>query len=252
MKQDYTADLEEIKDIVAMTNPKVRKNIKIVTAEDIGQTKVYHISLDRRTKFFPNISKRAGSTEDNTLPRVHTAPNLIDCWFGYAAGGDLAANYTVNDSKKKVSQNSNKISEYKGGFYIHEIDFRCGLMPNNDLVYDADFTNEIWLVTYNPLTVSFPTVSVGMIFTHHVSFYPRTGKYPLEVATLYLKVEKNKEIHFTKLNKFYKSEKNVPDIIKGGFWSFDVSDEWGVQNFKPITEKEFLEQKTRSAAMLSY
>lgn len=252
MKQDYTVDKEELKELLTMANPKVRSKVKIIDANDLGQDKVYHISLDRRTKFFPNISKRAGAEEDNTLPRVHVAPNVIDCWFGYASGAELAANYQVDASKKKVAQNNNKVSEYKGGFYIHEFDFRAGLQPNNDLVYDADLTNEVWLVTYNPLTVSYPATSVGLIFTHHVSFYPRTGKYPLEVSTLCMKVEKNKEIYFTSKNKFYKLGKDIPEKIGAGYWMFDVSDQEGVQNFKPITEKDFLEQKVRSAALLSY
>ena len=90
---DYTIDQQELEQILNLANPRVKKNTEIVTPDSIGSNVLYHIALDKREKFFPNISKRAGVTEDNTMTRIHVAPTLAGCWFGYAGGGSLAANY---------------------------------------------------------------------------------------------------------------------------------------------------------------
>ena len=86
MTIDYVVDIDEMQETIKLTNPKVAKNVTLVTPNEIGVSSLLHISLDKRTILFPNISKRAGMTEDNTLPRVHTSITLAGCWAGYATG----------------------------------------------------------------------------------------------------------------------------------------------------------------------
>lgn len=249
---DYTIDQQELEQILNLANPRVKKNTEIVTPDSIGSDVLYHIALDKRAKFFPNISKRAGMSEDNTMTRIHVAPTLAGCWFGYAGGGSLAANYIPDTTKKKVSINSPKPSLYKGGFYIHEIPFRCALKPNTNLVYDSDLTDEIWLVTYNEFTKVYSANIVGMLFPHKVTYLPRTGKFPEEITTLCLKVEKGKQLKFSLNNVYYKPTKNAPEYIKEGFWMFDIGDQIGIGNLVKINEKDFNEYKLKSAGMLSF
>lgn len=248
----YLVDVEEMRAALELINPRIKKNTTIETPDTLGQEYLYHIAMDQRTRLYPNISKRAGSSEDNTLPRVHMGLNLMNCWFGYASGGEMAANYKVETTNKKVAATSNKSAAYKGGFYIHRVHFRGCLAPNTQLVYDTDFTQEQWLFTYNTMTVAFPAEVVGLMFTHSVAFYPRTGKMPVEVTTICLKVERGMELHFAAINKWYKASEDVPKIVKEGFYQFEISTQYGVRDFKAIKEREFNDNKLRAAGLLSF
>lgn len=249
----YLVDRDEMGSFLKLVNTRIIKNSKIITPDELGQEIVYHIALDQRTRMFPNISKRAGTSEDNTLPRVHVAPNLFGCWFGYASGGYLATNNIPEVTKSKIPNTSNKSSAYKGGFYIHELSFRVGLRPNKELVYDADFTEEIWLCTYNEMTKVFPATIVGLLFVNFVSYYPRTNKKPIEVTSLCVRVDKGKQVILpSNFNAFISQKKKLPSILKEGFYMFDISEQYGITEFKSIKEKDFNEYKLRAAAMLSY
>lgn len=248
---DYSIDRLEMEDVLKLANPRVKKNTEIITPDLLGQDKLYHIALDKRNKFFPNISKRAANSEDNTLPRVHTAPTLIGCYFGYAGVGDLATNFIPENTKKTVS-NTHAIAPYKGGFYIHEIDFRCAVKPNTSLVFDCDLTDEIWLVTYNEYTKYYPAKVIGMLFTHAVKYIPRTGKSPIEVCTLFCRIDRGNKIKFCLNNKWVSPDKNNPLELKEGYYKFDIDDQRQVTELTKISEKEFNDNKLYSAGMLSY
>ena len=252
MTIDYTADIEEMKEALRLANPRIAKNSKIVTPDNLGVTSMLHIALNKRIVLYPAVSKSAGHNEDNTMPRVHVTSNLAGCWFGYASGGILAVTKEVSDKDKKQPLNKPTVSLYKGGYYIHQIPFRCGIKPNKDLVYDSDFTDEIWMVTYNALTRIFPAEIIGLIFPSSIAYLPRTGKLPIEVATLCVKIEKGKKANLSMNNQYQQPSKKSPEYITEGHWKFDLSDEYGIQNFEKIKEKEFLELKLRSAGMLSY
>lgn len=250
MESKYLVDIEELTEVLAVANPRIKRGTIIETPDTIGQDVLYHIALDKRPVLYPNISKRAGKLEDNTLPRVHMSMNLNGCWFGYAGGGELASQYVV-DNKKGTSGNTQKNSPYKGGFYIHSVDFRAGLRPNKELVYDSDFTDEIWLCTYNKMTIAFRTKIIGLMYTKAVSYHPRTGKRPIEVTTICIHIERGQQMHFTANNKFFKPNKLAPAILKEGYYQFDICDQFGINNFKKISEREFKDGKLKSAGMLS-
>lgn len=252
MTVDYAVDIEEMQEVINLANPRVAKNVTLVTPKELGVTSLLHISLDKRTTLFPNISKRAGMSEDNTLPRVHAGITLAGCWSGYATGGEKAVNTIVVNTKEKQSNNKAISSVYKGGFYIHEIDFRCGLKPNKQLVYDANFTDEVWLATYNPLTRSFKAKIVGIIFPSSVTYFPRTGSYPLEVTTLCVKIEKGCTIKLTDKKTHFKPEKDTAEFLTEGYWKFKISDSHDIGDLESIKKEEFEDLKLLSAALLSH
>ena len=165
---NYDIDIEELKDAVRLMSSGVQKNTSIITPDELGSEFFYHISFGKFSEFVPNISRRAGMTEDNTVPRVHVADTLNNAWNGYATGPYLMANIQPSLSKAKGLK-----ADYKGGFYIHRIPFRACLKPNKKLVYDADFTNEHWLVTYNEMTRVFPATCIGRVVGESVTFIPR-------------------------------------------------------------------------------
>ncbi len=252
MTSKYLADLEEMNEALKLVNSRIVRNVAVETPDTIGQNFVYHIALDKRARFYPNISKRAGASEDNTLPRVHTALSLAGCWFGYASGGQMVVDYIPQKTKGKVSENSNKSSAYRGGFYIHRIPFRVGLRPGTNLVYDSDYTNEIWLSTYNEMTTSFPAEVVGLMFPYSVTYRPRTGDRPIEIATVCVEIKENMNIRLYHTNKWIKKNSKLPDFLVEGYWMFDISDAFGIENIRNIGKKEFDQNKLRNAGMLSY
>ena len=251
---DYLIDEQELKTISKLFNQRVIKNTEIVTPFTLKQDTLFHIALNKRDKFFPNISKRAGASEDNTLTRVHVSPTLLGCWFGYATGANLALYNKPSTKKETTASNSPKLpSIYKGGFYIHEIPFRCALKPNKTLVYDSDLTDELWLVTYNEYTKNFPAKVIGTLFINKLSYFPVVNKMPECVASICVNIEKGKSIKFSLNNEFQGINKNCPEVLKEGYWIFDVNETTiEVSNLKAISEKQFNEYKLKTAAMLEF
>lgn len=233
---DYSIDREELQSALQLMSDKVRAQTKIITPDELGMDYFYHISFGKFKEFTPNISRRAAPTEDNTVPRVHVATTLDNAWNGYSGGGWLASNKTPSKSKAAGVK-----AEYKGGFYIHRVPFRACLQPNNKLVYDASFTKEHWLVTYNEMTRTFPATCIGRIITESVTYIPRTHKTPVEIATVVIEVDTPDGIKITK------------DIhLKKGYFRYKTSTQLGVTDVVEIGKSEFLSVRTTSAAMLSH
>jgi hypothetical protein len=252
MDIDYQVDIDEMIDTLKLANPRIVKNVGLITPETLGVSSLLHIAMNKRPVLYPSISKRAGQTEDNTLPRVHVSVNLAGCWFGYASGGFTAASERVSDTDKKQAINKAAPSVYKGGYYIHQIPYRCALKPNKALVYDSDFTDEMWLVTYNKLNRVFPAEIVGILFPCEVSFTPQTGSTPVEITTLCVKIEPGKQVNLSLNNQYQKPSDTSPEFITEGFYKFNISVEFGITDFTKIKEREFDDLKLKSAALLSY
>jgi len=232
---NYDIDIEELRDAVRLMSSGVQKNTSIITPDELGSDFFYHISFGKFSEFVPNISRRAAMTEDNTVPRVHVADTLNNAWNGYASGPYMMANTKPSLNKAKGLK-----ADYKGGFYIHRIPFRACLKPNKKMVYDADFTNEHWLVTYNEMTRVFPATCIGRVVGEFVTFIPRTDKMPIELCTLVLEVDSPDGL---------KLAKGIH--LKKGFYRYKTSTQDGVQDIEEISKSEFLSVKTTSAAMLS-
>jgi len=252
MDIDYQVDIDEMVDTLKLANPRIVKNVGLITPETLGVSSLLHIAMNKRPVLYPSISKRGGLTEDNTMPRVHVAANLAGCWFGYASGGFTAVYEKVSDVDKKQAINKAAPSIYKGGYYIHQIPFRCALKPNKALVYDSDFTDEMWLVTYNKLTRVFPAEIVGIMFPCEVSFTPQTGSTPEEITTLCVKIFPDKQVNLSLNNKYQKPSNSSPEFITEGFYKFNISSNIMITDFCKIKEREFEVLKLKSAALLSY
>ena len=151
-------ELEELKKVLNLTSTRVRNNVKIVSDKDLGYNYVHHIAKTRMRHLVPNISKRAAPSEDNTLPRIHVGPTLKSCILGYAA--------IVHDTSNLIPNKTVDNDSWLGGYYVYTIPFKYMLKPNTKLVYDSDYSNEHWLITYNKDTVVYKPLAVDkMIFT---------------------------------------------------------------------------------------
>lgn len=135
---------------------KVIKNTTTVTNEELGSP-LLHIAKDYFKGLVPNVSKKASPSEDNTVPRVHTSPSILGCIIGYAGlFGDL---HGVGRGIK-----------FTGRYYLYHIPFYYALKPNKQLVYDADDTDEHWLITYNTATRVYKPSNISeVLFTKSVT-----------------------------------------------------------------------------------
>ena len=232
---EFDIDKDELNKVLELSNKNVQSNVKVVTALDLKQDCLYHISFGRFSEFIPNISRRSGLSEDNTLPRVHVAPHLLGCIRGYASVGHLASKYIPS----KDNSSKGKEAGYKGGFYIHRIPFRVALKPNKKLVYDSDYTDEHWLITYNELTKVYRANVIGKFVTESITFKPRANKTPVEVLTL-----------VAEINHFEGIWLNSKEKLNKGYYRLNIIDNESKVEAFGITKEEFQSVKTFSSAML--
>mgnify|MGYP001765738254 CR=1 FL=1 len=152
---------QEILDFLALQNQKVKNNLTVVNKEDLVFPFMLHIDKVTPKAFIPMMPRRAADSENNTVPRVTVADTLLGCLLAHAAV------YTdfFEDEKNP-------------GFIINAIDFEECLKPTAKLVYDADATNEHWLVPYDKKFLSFKPRSIGKVFVSELTFHKK--KHPRE------------------------------------------------------------------------
>jgi hypothetical protein len=223
---------KQLTDFVQLFNDKVRKNIKIITPQDIGQNYLLHIRKTEAKILIPVVSKRAANSEDNTIARVHTSPFLFGCILGYA---QHVYDITELNVTNKVANNS-----YLGGYYIYKIVFDAALQPNQKLVYDQEVTDEHWLVNYSKDTRFYKCEIVGKIFNDQVNFIPQKDRVP-KIFTTQL-VETYEPIKF---------QKNT-DAKPPGFYRLVINEQEAILEVQTITKQVYDENKNLKAAMLSY
>lgn len=128
---------------LSQQNRSIRQNAKVVTLPQ-----AYHISnSDKIKRFIPQIGFRQADSEDRTIPRVCCSPNLVGAIVGHAA---VSMNTIDSWFDKKLAEVS-----------IYQMPFKEYIRPNTKLVYDADASEEHWVVPNDPSTVSFKAPLVG-------------------------------------------------------------------------------------------
>ncbi len=231
-------DFDDIKDFLSRVNDKVKRNVEIITPDELGQDYVLHIATINFSSLIPNVSRRGAWSEDNTVTRIHTSTDLMGCIRGHAGVVDLALNSIVTSSKSE---------EYRGGFYIYQIPFKVALKPNTKLVYDSDYTNEVWLVPYNRETRVYKPSIVGKMVICAAKVESIESKLVTTLETAIqvpegMKLTLDKDTHLTPgywMVHFKQSQK------KNG------SSEIDFHGSRTITAGEFDNLKKERAAMLS-
>lgn len=123
--------------------PRVRSNCKIVNVDY-----AYHISANQKIKrFMPMIGTRMADTEDRTIARVCCAATLIDAIRGHSEVAWEQLDAWFNGQFDE--------------FAIYQMPFTEYIKPNSKMVYDADVSNELWIVPNDATTVSFKAPVVG-------------------------------------------------------------------------------------------
>lgn len=160
---------------LGIQNTKVRKNTATVSATDLPFPFMLHIDKVAPKRFIPMMPRRADESEDNTVPRVTVSDTLLGAMIGYAA---VDRDYFSNECE---------------GYIISAIDFDFCLKPTAKLVYDADRSNEHWLIGYNRSTLNYPTRQIGKVFITEYAINKQVVKgkltsFPAEII-LYVEVD---------------------------------------------------------------
>lgn len=226
MDQNYL----DFKNTLSILTPKVKNNITEVTPESLGQSFLLHIDQKTPRVFIPQMPRRAANSEDNTVPRITVSDTLLGCIIGYSG-----LDYDFHTSAKN-------------GCFINALEFEYAVKPTVKLVYDADITNEHWLITYNKNTVTYKPKTIGKMFITKLT-YEREGsgesKPPNlnKLAEIALEIEDDISIRIhgdvTVSKGYYKF------MLDMTTWNTDVL------KIKKLSIAEYISLKQTHAAMLS-
>ncbi|MDD2819129.1 MAG: hypothetical protein PHN51_10120 [Candidatus Nanopelagicales bacterium] len=219
----------------------IRKNLEVITPKDLGQDFFLHLSRTRmdKTAYRPRIGTRQAISEDRMVPRITVAPTLYGCYLGH---GSLHFNTT--DYKNPNMYDSDNI---KPGLYINRLSFEYALKPTKKLVYDADVTDEHWLVAYSKDTAEYTSENIGKLFVSQMVQIPVAGQRTQNYLTLFVELTDDKPIPLksdTTLPIGYHKLTDVPgpenkDILKAKI------------QISPISRSEFNAEKKDRIALLS-
>lgn len=232
-------DEEDLKDYLRLASDIVIKNTEIVYQSE-EMPVMYHLALEKRPELIPNVSKRTATGEDNTMPRVCVAATLLHCVKGYGSIANHAINhFNIGSKEDKGKKEHVSQSYWRGGFYIHAIDYRVALKPNNKLVPDASKTKEYWLVGYNEMTRCYEAAIVGKFILEKVNYIPASGGYSDEELTLLIEIKDDVVVKLDTKHNVYK-----------GYWRAVLLNDT-VVSLVSVEKKEWEAIKTVSASMLS-
>jgi len=236
------SDRELLEEHLERLSPVIGRCAEVVTPEDVGQDYMLHISTNTAIKeFIPVIGFRQAKTEDRTVPRVCVAKTLLGCFAGYASASSDFINLS-SDGKSAI--------KYKGGYQIYAIPFTACLAPNKKLVYDAELTEEHWLVAYSQETSKYVPEKAGKVFFNTITFVGHSGERSDQWSEMFVEVTKEGGIKFTPylhLDKgFWKVSTEGPNPGQ------DVNKTKKKATAEEITKAEYAAAKSRCAALLNF
>lgn len=238
----FEQNQSDISNWLALQSRRVQTESVIVNSEDLGQNFMLHIDKKSPKVFIPQMPRRASVSENNTTSRVTVAPTLLGCLIAYAS--------TDHDFRLGSNKQVARDYSFRGGYEINELEFTHCIKPSYKLVYDADLTEEHWLVSFNKDTLQYKNKLIGKVFIKSITSQAVSGNYPDTILTLYIEHQKPEGIKFS------------PNIhLKPGYYkavlSFEnevarsVNDEKDFK-VKQVSENEYNEAKGLSASMLSF
>lgn len=227
-------DVEACEAYIASFRNGVGKNCEIISPEDLGQEFLYHISVNPGIKkFVPQLTQRSAPKEDRSVPRVSVAPTIFGCILGYQQD---RADWEWGRSNKG----------WKDGWYVYGFRNEVSVKPSVKVLYDADFTDERWLVPYKPEKWQYPAEIIGKYFYRSVREYQRNafGEKTIEV---FFEVAKGAVIRFSH-----------DLVLAEGYWTFEFSrwakgwDKAEISSLRKLDSTEWKKVKGATAEMLSY
>lgn len=232
---------EQLTQWLETVSEKVRKNVTVVTPEEVGQDYFLHMSTDTGIKkFIPHIGRRQAYSEDRSVPRITVAPTLLGCFIGYAK-----ADYDFQNLPhvKKADEKG-----YRGGWKIYALPFEAALKPTARMVYDSRVSDEHWMVSYSRETNEYIPETAGKMFYRSIRLVSRTGKSPEGEMELYVEITKPGGIRFSKNIRLDVGYHRIVGPVQQNVKSW--TDDKGYVS-TPIDKAEYFSAKNASADLLS-
>lgn len=179
---------QDFLDTLALYSPAVRKNTKVAHNSEFPTPIAYHITEPGvPNPFWPRLPASAAPSEDKTVPRIISASTLVGCMNG--------ATYILSNARDTKKGRDERVNYY----HILGMNFEWCLLPNSELVYDAEDTQEQWLVAYDKGTRSYRHFLVGEFFIHSLAeqIQPNKDVNPVQ-GVLYAYINKGRELAITK------------------------------------------------------
>lgn len=228
------SDVEACKAYIESFRNGVGKSCKVVAPEELGQEWLYHISMNPGIKkFVPQLTQRTATNEDRSVPRISVAPTIFGCILGY-----------VNDGGDWRWGRSEKA--WKDGWYIYGFRNQVSVKPAVKVLFDADWTDERWLVPYKPEKWVYVPELIGKYFYRTVSETQANDRINRTIEA-YFEVVKGAVVNFS------------PEaILTEGHWSlrFERSgktwDKSEVSHLTKLTPAEWSKVKGQTADLLSH
>jgi hypothetical protein len=194
-----------------------------------------HISTDGKIKeFIPMVSKRTAKAEDRTVPRVSTAPHLLGCINGYAA--------TVEDFL------GNWKCDWEGGYYIYDVPYAVAGSPEAELLYDVGWTDEKWIVPFDPKHRSIEPKKLGKLILVSVHIENAKDTNRIWSPTFFVQVTDKTPVFLT-----------ATVALTQGYWRVQIDSATDTAafsenslSFSEISRTEFMAVKKVTAGLLSY
>ena len=156
-----TSNREKFDLAVSLLAGDVAKNCEVITPEDLAVPLLFRIDEKVPKVFIPQMPYSAATSENRTVPRVVTATTFLGCIVGMATALNT---YFGRELGEKSSCNKYQISGFE---------FEYGLSPNSKMVYDADYSDEMWLIAYSETTKAYKPIPYGVAFIHSVTTIAR-------------------------------------------------------------------------------
>lgn len=227
-------DREKLNEAVSLYNTKVKKNLKVVTPEDLGIKYLIRLDKNKLRYFTPYISHSQAKQEDRTVPRVVTSPYILGCLIAIPFNLNIVQPYNANT-----------------GLYIHAFAFNAALAPNDRLVFDASATEETWLVTYDNTTRVYKPEVAGSVILNSYTVYPsdknKNDNYKL-LLNLYVNISLEEGLPFNKkihLDKGYYSLEFFYNYTEKSYSETTLESDKREVKIKKISEGEFTSQKDK-------
>lgn len=228
------SDVEDCQAYINSFKNGVGKNCKVVSSEELGQEFLYHISIDPGIKkFVPQLTQRSAKQEDRSVPRVSVAPTIIGCILGYQ-----------QDRYDWEEGRYNK--KWRDGWYIYGFRNEVNVKPSVKILFDADYTDERWLVPYADNKWVYPAEVIGKYFYRSVYVRQLNAKYQKAIE-MFFEVSKGAVVRL------------MDDIIlTEGYWSLEYArmvEGWNkgeVSNLRELTSTEWKKIKGQTADLLSH
>lgn len=231
-------DTDALLAVLDIANENVKTNTVIVLPNETPTPYFVHITGDKAPKYIPRIGHRQANSEDRTMPRVTVATTLTGCVIAYSA---LEQGF-LNGEVPSVKGN---YKDWKGGLYIHKLPFKVALKPNRKMVYDAEATDEHWLVNYTPEIKQYESSLLGKMVVLSI-LHTKSPEGKLE-TTYRLAISVNDVL-------FLNERTMVPAGCYEVVFRFNRNTTWRTKNsvtYKEISKSDFNEKKKSVMATLS-